>query len=288
MSATGNILLSSESGYIYQRIVTHRGSSQDTFGSADDNFPLFLPCTFLCARGVSTIVKEKIIRVLLSAGADVNQRTALGETALHALCATCNSSYSPHRQFLLDDDRYNEDFSDDMSLIRVLIDHGANPNICNNFGESPLHYAAQTGYGYFAKFLLKNGANVYLKDKRGLTALEYASNVDYKLTLALIEKYHFPVEKVIQAYEMVAVLDLSDTAHLLWKATLLRKVHGIPKTVLPPIECYGYQKEWESLEELDKYGNDEFQLSLACLLAKERMSLENNIDVVPDHFVMGK
>ena len=280
VSATGNILQFSWMGYMNQKIATHVGCSQDGFGSLDDIFPLISPCTF---TGVPPIIKEKIMRTLLSAGADANQRTALGQTALHALSTLHCGLYSPYRQFSLDDDDYDDDDSNEKLLMKALIDYGADINIRDDFGRPPLHYAAQIGNGHCAKFLLKNGADVYLKDNRGLTVLEQASNRDYQLTLALIEKYNFPMKKVIQAYECAAILALSYAAETLRKATLLRQEHGIPKTVLPPVECYFYEKEWETSEELDRYGDDEFQLSLSCLLARERISIEKKTDVLLDH-----
>ena len=280
VSTTGSILLFSEIGYMDQKIVAHSRSS------SDDIFPLFISCIFF--TDVPVTIKEKIIRALLSAGADANQRTAIGQTALHGLCASHSSTISPYREFSLDDDDYCDDHFGETLLIKAFIDHGADVNICDDLGKSPLHYAVRMGDGYCAKFLLKRGANVYLKDIRGLTALEYASTRDYKLTLALIDKYNFPMEKVIQAYECAAIIAASNTAETLRKATLLRQEHGIPKTVLPPVECYGYQKEWETLEELDKCGNDEFQLSLSCLLAMERISKDNRINFVRDFFLKCK
>ena len=66
------------------------------------------------------------------------------------------------------------------------------------------------------------------------------------------------------------------------EATLLRKEHGIPKTVLPPQGCYGFIKEWETMEELERLRGNKFQLYLACLLAIERISIEKGIDMVPE------
>ena len=68
-------------------------------------------------------------------------------------------------------------------------------------------------------------------------------------------------------------------SELLKKATLLRKEHGVLKTVLPPVECYGFKKEWETIEELEAFVDDECQVLLACILARERISQEKCFDV---------
>ena len=114
-----------------------------------------------------------------------------------------------------------------------------------------------------------------------MTALEYASMQDHSLTAALIDKYDFSVKQTIQAYECAAI-HAASPFELMKKATLLREEHGIPKTVLPPVECYGFQKEWETIEELEELTENNFQDRLACLLAIERISTENGLDMVTD------
>jgi uncharacterized protein len=94
----------------------------------------------------------KCVEVLLGAGADVNQQTHYGWTAL--LTATQNRHYQ---------------------LAAYLLDHGANPNISNNGGWSPLYLATdnrniETGdypvrkpdmdHLDYIKLLIDKGANV--------------------------------------------------------------------------------------------------------------------------------
>ena len=253
-----------------QLLIYHDDLSNGGFGAQDDVFPLFL--------AVSCRPNEEILKSLLSAGADVNQKTAIGQTALHRLCNSYDGSQSL-RQFSLDDDV--DSHSDRTKLIMILMDHGADVNICDDFGKSPLHYAAQNGSRYYFKILLQNGANVQQKDKAGLTVLQYAAMHDYLLTMALISKYHFPVKQIIQAYECVA-LHAPSPLELLRKATLLREEHGIPKGILPPVECFGSKKEWETIEELEEFGNDKLQILLACVLARERMSQDMSLDIAKD------
>jgi ankyrin repeat protein len=58
--------------------------------------------------------------------------------------------------------------------ILVLIENGADPNIPNYRGMTPLMEAARWNHLVAVQALLKGGANVHLKDKRGCTALAWA------------------------------------------------------------------------------------------------------------------
>ena len=74
------------------------------------------------------------------------------------------------------------------------------------------------------------------------------------------------------------------TFEMLKMATILREKHGIPKVVLKPLECYGFIKEWETIDELE---DDKFALELQCLLATERLSMEYKIDIRPHQVAEG-
>ena len=274
VSATGSLHIHYSSFYFGQRQIENHEPFRGQLGALEDVFPLFAAAAF----GIG----DSTIKTLLSAGADVNQQTAIGQTALHILCK--NAGGGPQRlKFSLDDfclDDSNQ--TPTIKKIIALIDNGADVNICDDFGKTPLHYAAEYGHTISAKILLQNGANVYSKDKVGLTALDYAATQDYSLTIALIDKYNFPIEQVIQAYECVAMLitDSDSSSEMLRKATILREEHRIPKTVLSPLDCYGFEKEWETVTDLEKFR--EAGIQQQWLLAMERISKERNFDIPTD------
>lgn len=58
-------------------------------------------------------------------------------------------------------------------ILRLLLDHGANPNIRDNHGEAPLHVAAHNE-PRMLEMLLAGGADVNACDERGQTALDVA------------------------------------------------------------------------------------------------------------------
>ena len=254
-----------------KEFITHIGQRRGGFGALDDSFPL------MAAVASGRPERGKIVIALLKAGADINQTTSLGKTVLHQLSQPYEGFIS--KDFSLND--ANETLNDTLKLLLTLIDHGADVNICDNHGKSPLHYAAQNGTKFIAKILLQKGADVYLNDKVGLNALDHAAMANIPLTLALVENYNFPVHQVIRAYECVASHSRSPF-EILQKATLLREEHGIRKSALAPLECYGFKKEWETSEELERFRNDEVQLTLSCILARERITKETRLYIPPE------
>lgn len=60
-------------------------------------------------------------------------------------------------------------------VVQLLLDTGADPNVENNYGYTPLHWAAKHGHVESAKILMKAGAQLDICNKNG----------DFPLTLAL-------------------------------------------------------------------------------------------------------
>ena len=63
----------------------------------------------------------------------------------------------------------------DLSLVKLLLSMGANPNITTNDGWTPLHLCAQNYYVECAKILISNHADVNLKDKWGKNVISVAA-----------------------------------------------------------------------------------------------------------------
>ena len=59
-------------------------------------------------------------------------------------------------------------------IVRLLLQHGADPNINNNYEESPLMFAARAESLACVCMLLDAGANIDQKSYDGMTALHYA------------------------------------------------------------------------------------------------------------------
>ena len=71
--------------------------------------------------------------------------------------------------------------------VKLLLDYGANPNIADANGTTPLIYAVQFSHTEIVDLLLKKGASVNYKDPNGFTAINYAENLGLTEILALLK-----------------------------------------------------------------------------------------------------
>ncbi|PKB15326.1 ankyrin repeat domain-containing protein [Flavobacterium sp. 5] len=77
-----------------------------------------------------------------------------------------------------------------LSLVKLLLDKGADPNIASNnsFKVAPIHSACAISHFDIAQLLIKHGANVNAKQMQGFTPLHSAAhNGETKLSKLLID-----------------------------------------------------------------------------------------------------
>ena len=123
-------------------------------------------------------------KLLIENRADVNLTDNQGQTPLHYAAA---NDYIAMAKLLTN-------FSKNILLklikgyhwiksckIQPLIENGADVNLTDNQGQTPLHYAAANGHIAMAQLLIENGANVNLTDNQGQTPLDYANGEILKL-----------------------------------------------------------------------------------------------------------
>jgi ankyrin repeat protein len=67
------------------------------------------------------------------------------------------------------------DHFEDGSVLRLLLEHGADINVQGGGGETPLYWASMNGVLGVVRVLLEHGADVEVKDNNGETALQLAS-----------------------------------------------------------------------------------------------------------------
>ncbi|EQB44811.1 hypothetical protein CGLO_16410 [Colletotrichum gloeosporioides Cg-14] len=96
---------------------------------------------------------EKVVQMLLAAGADVHCESSPNTTPLH-LAAKAGK----------------------VEVCRILIKSGARLDEWNVHGDTPLILALDDGHGAVVKFLLEAGANCNLESSSGLTALHVAAS----------------------------------------------------------------------------------------------------------------
>lgn len=113
----------------------------------------------------------KIVELLLGAGADVNTVDYYsGQTALH-------------KAVMLDKDATPSDF------VLRLLNYGADPNIQDRDGKTPLHVAVKNDDYGSVFYLLRHEANLNTQDAQGWTPLHIAVIQNYyELAKYLLEK----------------------------------------------------------------------------------------------------
>jgi ankyrin repeat protein len=151
------------------------------------------------------------VRALVLSGADINAKDSAGRTALHhaaklssdifqlpsSTLASRRSSSSSRQSAL----RFSYAFGqqdrtcgrrpshvslsstaseEKCSLVEVLVRSGADMEICDRDGNSPLHIAVLTGDIFNINTLLDNGANIHRRNKAGLTPLGVISTDDQR------------------------------------------------------------------------------------------------------------
>ncbi|CAE7474001.1 ANK3, partial [Symbiodinium necroappetens] len=109
---------------------------------------------------------------LLRAGADLNLADDDGRTPLHAVLHSHEEMAQFHRS--QDNDLISRGFQ---IILEVLLDGGAEKNLADNFGRTPLHVAARQGNLALLHLILKARADPDLGDDDHRTALHAASDL---------------------------------------------------------------------------------------------------------------
>jgi len=121
---------------------------------------------------------------LMKQNPDVINQT--NENGFSPLILACYRGNTPVAEFLMEkvkDINYGSDqgsaltaavFKNNKDLTQKLLANGANPNLADIKGTTPLIYAVQLQDKDLVEKLLKNKANKNLADKQGKTAFEYA------------------------------------------------------------------------------------------------------------------
>lgn len=136
----------------------------------------------------SATVDEGLIQLLLDSGARVNDRTSRGATVLHSILMWSRNYLNimePVRALLqagVDIDAQETGLNTALHLalpcvamVKLLVEWGANLEIQNYSGQTPLHQAVYQGEVNAVRVLLENRAKTDVKDHNGGTLLEAAT-----------------------------------------------------------------------------------------------------------------
>jgi ankyrin repeat protein len=121
----------------------------------------------------------EIVTLLLASGANVNNPNEAGQTPL--MLASLRGlegawEIRTKQQYPQRPDRPKTDWP---KVVETLLRAAANPNQQTKDGVTALMAAAAQGYSEICTLLIKNGADITLKNKTGLTALDIANAGDH-------------------------------------------------------------------------------------------------------------
>ena len=141
--------------------------------------------------------KMEIIQLLLAKGADPKAKSKFGFTYLMAIT---NSTNLAAVKWALENGLEVKDKKEDLltrpadngalDIVQVLLTKGANPNVPDSLGYTPLLHAVLTESSSLemVKLLLEHGADAKVKAKDGLTALSFAKRKGWSEVIALLTK----------------------------------------------------------------------------------------------------
>ena len=105
---------------------------------------------------------KDLVKMLLDHGAEINRENSEGETALY-LAAENHKTLNPKVALLKSKEsleKEGEEVAEDISLLRLLVDQGANIDAKDSKGLTPIMIAAVRGHTEVVKFLRDKGANL--------------------------------------------------------------------------------------------------------------------------------
>ena len=138
-----------------------------------------------------TPAESKPTQSVMSAS-KLNKKNKKGETPLHAAC--CKKDYENAKKFVEQGAETNTQdfngwtplhevapFSNCFDIVKLLLDHGADPNIPGgDLNTTPLHESSGGGCSDICQLLIKRGADKLARDAHGNTPLDVALNEETK------------------------------------------------------------------------------------------------------------
>ncbi|CAF2743786.1 unnamed protein product [Rotaria sp. Silwood2] len=175
--------------------------------------------------------------------------------------------------------------SDHTNIVIYFLSKGDERDIRKGIGVSnALHLAAKKGHYDCVRLLCNAGLSPKRRDVYGNTPLRIAAVnkhfniVDFFLEYNNDEASFNELELLASSYINVNwQLGINDQFHqmynLLEQSLIKRLLLNIPKAVAPPIAAYEFQRECQSIDELESIQHDADRLILEALLIRERLLL---------------
>ena len=232
----------------------HSNVNQDT----DDRrfHPLFLHATITNRRDVIDFLLENKY-------ADINETKTFDRYKDTALFIVASEGYT--------------------SLIEYLIAKGADVNYgCSNQSPvfaTPIGTAVFSGHADALQLLYRAGADANIKNEDGCTLLITAVQQKHPMIIDFLldESINTIEDLELAACTLVSpdstMKQLSYMLSILQMAIERRLRLNLPKVPLEPIDIYDYQRECQTVDELDSIKDDPDRICTETLLIRERIAL---------------
>nr|XP_023011647.1 protein fem-1 homolog C [Leptinotarsa decemlineata] len=241
--------------------------------------------------------KLPVVEILLRHGADINAVSDTGSTPVRSACFMTHYDIVEHLvKHGADINRPNYNGGtclinsvQSARLCDFLLKNRADVNARDIQNKTALHYAIQEHRIESTMLLLKSGANYNAKSRYGDDALQMAClKGATRITKYLMAIIDYPPEKLANAHELMGTTCLDEhseveEALVHWRTALdIRIKHGLlPKQpVMPPRECYRFEKEFESEAELDIISSDMDRVQIQSLMIVERILGPHHKDTI--------
>jgi ankyrin repeat protein len=142
---------------------------------------------------------EEAVRAILQLGADVCALCDFGETPLSLAASGGKANLvrvllAAGAPLILEGQRepilHKAVRGGNIETVRLLVDAGANVNEQADFGEAPIHLAAEDDHAAIAELLIACGADTSLRSSFDGTALDVALRAGSKACVALLTSKH--------------------------------------------------------------------------------------------------
>ena len=137
-------------------------------------------CKMLCILQSTNFKGRKVY--CINEKLNIDWQNCYEETALHLVIDARNGAIMQSKKkwpFNICEDRYTK-------IVKFLLKMGANVNMKNHSGETPLHIAARHEMEYIVKLLLHYNAGIHKRNNRNETAMNLAKNNFYPHVMKLI------------------------------------------------------------------------------------------------------